>query len=91
MAFPLPTNANILELLKDGHAQLELAKSIAIVSLTLLVYDWITSFHLEVAYIWRASWSCGRILYYLNRIWPMVLLGISLPVILFHPSPHPRV
>ncbi|KAH7334733.1 hypothetical protein B0J17DRAFT_708340 [Rhizoctonia solani] len=100
----LPPGADMIDLIEEGLTQMELAKKLTMVSLTLLFYDWISNLHLEVAYIWGAPWTYGRFLYHLNRVCPLALLGYFglLPptspsaksvtcvalVLLFHPAPH---
>ncbi|CAE6432104.1 unnamed protein product [Rhizoctonia solani] len=71
------------------HGQQQIAKYLAVVSITLLVYDWVLNLDLEVAFIWGHSWSWGRVIYHTNRVWPIALLGITLSVILFLPLPNP--
>ncbi|CAE6457958.1 unnamed protein product [Rhizoctonia solani] len=75
----LPPGTDIMDLIEDGLAQIELAKRLTVVSLTLLAYDWASNFHLEVAYIWGAPWTYGRFLYHINRLCPFILLCTSLP------------
>ncbi|CAE7107048.1 unnamed protein product [Rhizoctonia solani] len=75
--FGLPTG-ELVDTIVFYHGQHQLAKYIAIVSLTLLVYDWIINIDLEVEFVWRASWSWGRVIYHANRIWSLTLLGTVL-------------
>ncbi|CAE6398656.1 unnamed protein product [Rhizoctonia solani] len=81
----------IVDIIENFHGQQQLAKHLAIVSFTLLVYDWVVNIDLEVEFIWGRSWSGRRIVYHVNRILPIALLGVSSTVILFVPSPGSSV
>lgn len=65
--------AGILTLTHGNYAHLtELTFLVA--SLTLVLYDWLISLDLECAFIWGRKWTWGRLIYHLNRVWPVVLL-----------------
>ncbi|KAJ1300737.1 hypothetical protein OPQ81_002380 [Rhizoctonia solani] len=91
MSLPGLSLGDIIEKITFYHSQHQLAKYLAVVSITLLVYDWILNIDLEVAFIWQQSWTWGRVVYHANRIWSLVLLGTTLTVILFLPAPSPSV
>ncbi|CAE6506409.1 unnamed protein product [Rhizoctonia solani] len=80
---------DIIGLLAEDLAQMELAKRLTVASLTLLVYDWASNIHLEAVYVWGTPWTYGRFLYHLNRICPLIFLGTSLPGIFFYFNRHP--
>ncbi|KAG2031809.1 hypothetical protein BDR03DRAFT_85818 [Suillus americanus] len=41
---------------------------------TLLVYDLLTTFGEEVEYFWSGPWSISRVLFFLNRYLPFVVM-----------------
>ncbi|CAE6493974.1 unnamed protein product [Rhizoctonia solani] len=90
MAFPDDFGENG-DILKSLHDQLRLTKYLAVVSFTLILYDWVSTLDLEVEFIWGTRWSLGRFTYHMNRIWPIILLGTTLPEILFVSSSSPLV
>ncbi|CAE6432110.1 unnamed protein product [Rhizoctonia solani] len=89
MSLPGLGSKDILGTIIFYHDQQQLAKYLFVASITLLVYDWALNVDLEAAFIWRHSWSWGRVIYHANRAWPIVLLGSTLTVILFLPLPSP--
>ncbi|KAJ1300738.1 hypothetical protein OPQ81_002381 [Rhizoctonia solani] len=80
---------DIVDTITFYHGQQQLAKYLAVVSMTILIYDWVLNIDLEVALIWGHAWSLGRVIYHANRVWPIALLGATLTVILFLPLPSP--
>ncbi|CAE6527058.1 unnamed protein product [Rhizoctonia solani] len=67
--------------------QLQTSRYLAIGSLTLLVYDWLSTLDQEIEFIWRKRWSFARVIYHLNRVLPVLLFSVVLiPNILFAPS-----
>lgn len=91
MSLPGAHGKEIVDTIISLRSQQELAKYLAIASLTLLVYDWLLNLDFEVKFIWGSPWSWGRLAYHVVRIWPLVLLCITLPVILFIPLPQPSL
>ncbi|CAE6508851.1 unnamed protein product [Rhizoctonia solani] len=87
MSFPELSLEELGDQVITYHHQHQLAKYMAIVSLMLLVYDWTISIDHEVEFIWEQSWSWGRAIYHVNRIWSLTLLGTALTVILFLHEP----
>ncbi|CEL56655.1 hypothetical protein RSOLAG1IB_07981 [Rhizoctonia solani AG-1 IB] len=87
MSLPDFFSKGIVDIIENFRGQQQLAQYLAIVAFTVLIYDWILNIDLEVEFIWGHSWSGGRIVYHVNRILPVVLLGMSSTVILFVPSP----
>ncbi|KAJ8583970.1 hypothetical protein M405DRAFT_827649 [Rhizopogon salebrosus TDB-379] len=41
---------------------------------TLLVYDLLTTFGEEVEYFWSGPWSMSRVLFFLNRYLPFIVM-----------------
>ncbi|CAE6432099.1 unnamed protein product [Rhizoctonia solani] len=87
MSVPGFSLEDIVDQVTGYREQQQLAKYLAIVSLALLVYDWIISIDREVEFIWGHPWSWGRVVYHANRVWSLTLLGTSLTVIIFLPLP----
>ncbi|KIK49023.1 hypothetical protein CY34DRAFT_797401 [Suillus luteus UH-Slu-Lm8-n1] len=61
------------------------AHYLEIACLTLLVYDLLTTFGEEVEYFWSGPWSISRVLFFLNRYLPfvvmiIVILGPNVPM-----------
>ncbi|KAG8739808.1 hypothetical protein FRC10_005153 [Ceratobasidium sp. 414] len=48
---------------------------------TVLLYDIIVNLDFEIRYIWTKPWSLVRFLYHFNRVWPVLLLGCLLGVL----------
>lgn len=62
------------------------AHYLEIACLTLLVYDLLTTFGEEVEYFWSGPWSISRVLFFLNRYLPFVVM-IPTNVALFGAEP----
>ncbi|KAF9519546.1 hypothetical protein BS47DRAFT_1155279 [Hydnum rufescens UP504] len=54
---------------------LENGNFVIVAGLVVLVYDWMTTFPSEYEHFWRARWNLGTILFFLNRIVP-IMTGI---------------
>ncbi|KDN33113.1 hypothetical protein RSAG8_13795, partial [Rhizoctonia solani AG-8 WAC10335] len=65
----------LVELIIAGRTRLTVTRCFAIASRALLLYDIITNLGQEVAYVWGKPWSFMRVIYRLNRIWPVLFLG----------------
>ncbi|CAE6357393.1 unnamed protein product [Rhizoctonia solani] len=57
------------------HVQGENARYLAISGIALLIYDWVTTLDKEVEYTWGRKWSLARVVYSLNRVLPIMLIG----------------
>ncbi|CAE6478834.1 unnamed protein product, partial [Rhizoctonia solani] len=69
------------------HVQGKNARCLAISGIALLVYDWLTTLDKEVEYTWGRKWSLARVVYYLNRVLPIMLIGaVLIPNVLFAPA-----
>ncbi|QRW25540.1 F-box-like domain protein [Rhizoctonia solani] len=76
-----------IELVDAIHVQAELARYLAISGIALLIYDWLSTLDKEVEYTWSRKWTFARIVYHLNRVLPVLLIGtILIPNVLFAPA-----
>ncbi|CAE6496641.1 unnamed protein product [Rhizoctonia solani] len=76
-----------LDLIDAIHSQVEIARYLAISGIALLIYDWLTTLDLEVEYTWSRKWTLARVVYHLNRVLPISLIGaILIPNVLFAPA-----
>ncbi|KAF8606801.1 hypothetical protein BDV93DRAFT_520423 [Ceratobasidium sp. AG-I] len=56
------------------------AQYMSLVATTLIVYDTLTTLHVEVQHVWIAQWTYGRVAFHFNRIWCMVVLSAFVPI-----------
>ncbi|CAE6334831.1 unnamed protein product [Rhizoctonia solani] len=76
-----------LDVINAIHVQAELARYLAISGIALLTYDWLSTLDKEVEYTWSRKWSLARIVYHLNRVLPVLLIGtVLIPNVLFAPA-----
>ncbi|CAE7115714.1 unnamed protein product [Rhizoctonia solani] len=76
-----------LDLIDTIHSQAEIARYLAVSGIALLIYDWLTTLDLEVEYTWSRKWTLARVVYHLNRVLPISLIGaILIPNVLFAPA-----
>ncbi|KAH7335047.1 hypothetical protein B0J17DRAFT_770553 [Rhizoctonia solani] len=76
-----------LDLIDEVHAQAETARCLAISGIVLLIYDWLTTLDKEIEYTWSRRWTLARVVYHLNRVLPILLIGVVLiPNVLFAPA-----
>ncbi|CAE6427519.1 unnamed protein product [Rhizoctonia solani] len=76
-----------LDLFNIVQAQGETARYLAFSGITLLLYDWLTTLDKEIEYAWNKKWTFAGVVYYLNRVLPVLLIGtILLPNVLFLPA-----
>ncbi|CAE6427535.1 unnamed protein product, partial [Rhizoctonia solani] len=76
-----------LDLIDEVHAQAEIARYLAISGIVLLIYDWLTTLDKEIKYTWGRRWTLARVVYHLNRVLPILLIGVVLiPNVLFAPA-----
>ncbi|CAE6401958.1 unnamed protein product [Rhizoctonia solani] len=76
-----------LDLISTTHLQAELTWFLAHSGITLLVFDWICTLDKEAEYLWGRRWSFARVIYYVNRVLPIFLIGVLLiPNILSAPA-----
>jgi hypothetical protein len=61
---------------------------IKIASGALLVYDYLCTLDLEVAYVWAGPWTLGTFLFILNRYLPFVDIFILIQLLAGNPSPE---
>ncbi|CAE6417288.1 unnamed protein product [Rhizoctonia solani] len=66
-----------LDLINAIHLQAETARYLAISGIALLLYDWLTTLDEEVKYIWGRKWTLARMVYHLNRVLPLLLIGFD--------------
>ncbi|KAG8782042.1 hypothetical protein FRC12_021284 [Ceratobasidium sp. 428] len=56
------------------YVQVQNAKYLAMASYMLLVYDILIHLDNEIIHIWSSRWSFARVIYYLNRFLPLLIL-----------------
>lgn len=62
---------------------------LALVSLTFLLYDMLTTMGTEVKYVWATPWNFGRIAFHFNRLFAPSLQTLQvISLFRFHPSPQ---
>ncbi|KAH7336852.1 hypothetical protein B0J17DRAFT_665097 [Rhizoctonia solani] len=77
----------ILDLFLEAYDNVEIAKNLALASVTFLVYDMLITLGPEIKYVWSAKWGYGRIAFHFNRIWSILVLGIFVPLIFGYDVP----
>ncbi|CAE6416742.1 unnamed protein product [Rhizoctonia solani] len=76
-----------LDLIIKTRMQGMIARHLAVSGIALLLYDWLTNLDKEAEYAWARKWSIARVVYHLNRVLPILLIGaILIPDILFAPA-----
>ncbi|GAB1524434.1 hypothetical protein RhiTH_007588 [Rhizoctonia solani] len=70
----------LLDLLLDAYHQVEIAKNLALVSVTFFVLDLFVTFETEIKHVWSSKWGYGRIAFHFNRIWSILVLGVYVPI-----------
>ncbi|CAE6480129.1 unnamed protein product [Rhizoctonia solani] len=76
-----------LDLVDAIYVQGENARYLAISGIALLVYDWLTTLDKEVEYTWGRKWTLARVVYHLNRVLSVMLIGaVLIPNVLFAPA-----
>ncbi|KAG8683908.1 hypothetical protein FRC08_014006 [Ceratobasidium sp. 394] len=68
---------NILENLVSARRRLDVVKYCVVATRTVLLYDILVNLDYEIRYIWTKPWSLVRFLYHFNRVWPVLLLGMT--------------
>ncbi|THU97409.1 hypothetical protein K435DRAFT_838637 [Dendrothele bispora CBS 962.96] len=68
----------------------EVNKIVSIAFFALFVYEWMITLGDEIEYFWSGPWSLSRILFFINRYFPFLILTYGL-VVLLHPNPTPEV
>ncbi|QRW24061.1 hypothetical protein RhiXN_10385 [Rhizoctonia solani] len=81
----------LLDLLLDAYHQVEIAKNLALVSVTFFVLDLFVTFETEIKHVWSSKWGYGRIAFHFNRIWSILVLGVYVPMIFSHDVSIPRL
>ncbi|CAE6535099.1 unnamed protein product [Rhizoctonia solani] len=77
----------ILDLFLEAYNNVEVAKNLALASVTFFVYDMLITLGPEIRYVWTAKWGYGRIAFHFNRVWSIIVLGIYLPLIFGYDVP----
>ncbi|KAH7335013.1 hypothetical protein B0J17DRAFT_720535 [Rhizoctonia solani] len=67
-----------LDFITATRGQSMIARYLAVSGIALLVYDWLTNLDKEVEYAWSRKWTLARVVYHLNRVLPIVLIGVVL-------------
>ncbi|KAJ1300493.1 hypothetical protein OPQ81_005307 [Rhizoctonia solani] len=70
-----------LDLLLEGYHKVEIAKNLALVSVSFFVYDLLITIGPEIRHVWSSKWGYGRIAFHFNRIWSIIVLGVYVPMI----------
>ncbi|KAH7335859.1 hypothetical protein B0J17DRAFT_729741 [Rhizoctonia solani] len=65
----------LLDLLLEAYHQVEIAKNLALASVTFFVYDLLITIGPEIRHVWTSKWGYGRIAFHFNRIWSIIVLG----------------
>ncbi|KAH7335015.1 hypothetical protein B0J17DRAFT_770529 [Rhizoctonia solani] len=77
----------LLDHINAGHVQGEIARYLAVSGVALLLYDWLTTLDKEIEYTWGRKWTLARVVYHLNRVLPVLLIGgVLIPNVLFAPA-----
>ncbi|CAE6440346.1 unnamed protein product [Rhizoctonia solani] len=67
-----------LDLIITTRMQGMIARHLAVSGIALLLYDWLTNLDKEAEYAWARQWSIARVVYHLNRVLPILLIGATL-------------
>ncbi|CAE6439885.1 unnamed protein product [Rhizoctonia solani] len=81
----------LLDLLLDAYHKVEIAKNLALVSVTFFVLDLLITLEPEIKYVWSSKWGYGRIAFHFNRIWTIAVLGVYVPMVFRHNVSIPRL
>ncbi|EJF67423.1 hypothetical protein DICSQDRAFT_165251 [Dichomitus squalens LYAD-421 SS1] len=75
----LQAELNALILSLEG---LERARYLAVAAIACFLYDAAVTFDQEVEYFWKGSWSLSRVLFFINRYFPLLALFMGLVAII---------
>ncbi|CAE6535473.1 unnamed protein product [Rhizoctonia solani] len=79
----------LLEETENLAIGMQATRYLALISLSFLLYDIVSTIDLESKYVWSAPWNFGRIAFHFNRILaPSIQILQIVSLFRFHPSPH---
>ncbi|CAE6400648.1 unnamed protein product [Rhizoctonia solani] len=70
----------LLDLILEAYHKVEIAKNLALVSVTFFVYDLLITIEPEIRHVWSSKWGYGRMAFHFNRIWSIIVLGVYVPI-----------
>ncbi|CAE6533032.1 unnamed protein product [Rhizoctonia solani] len=85
MSFP----GALLDLILEAYHKVEIAKNLALVSVTFFTYDSLITIEPEIRHVWSSKWGYGRMAFHFNRIWSIIVLGVYVPMIFSYNVPIP--
>ncbi|KZS95182.1 hypothetical protein SISNIDRAFT_359357 [Sistotremastrum niveocremeum HHB9708] len=75
-----PIGATLIHELVSALQNYNIAQQTKVAGLTMLLYDWMLTFNLELKYIWGKSFSIPKVLYLISRWLPVIGIAFSIAV-----------
>lgn len=66
------------------YTEIERTKLVALIACTILVYEIVLTLPAEIHYIWGSRWSFARVVFHLNRMLGILVLGAYVPTLFIH-------